>query len=149
VRPLDAKRWMPWTAAGVAVALAFGTGGCGGGEEFANDERAPATITLSASITASNVTVSPSRLGAGPIELIASNLTATSQQLTLRSERLKGGADPLEQRTGPINPGDTASLTADLTPGTYRVTTRSGTIAAATLRVGPPRPSAKDTLLQP
>jgi hypothetical protein len=140
---------MPWTAAGVAVALAFATGGCGSEDDFANDARAPASITLSASITASNVTVSPSRLGAGPIELIASNLTATSQQLTLRSERLSGGADPVEQRTGPINPGDTASLTADLTQGTYRVTTRSGAIAAATLRVGPSRPSAKDALLQP
>ncbi len=104
---------------------------------------------MSASITASNVTVSPSRLGAGTIELIASNLTATSQQLTLRSERLRNGAEPLEQRTGPINPGDTASLTADLAQGTYRVTARSGAIAAATIRVGPSRPSAKDTLLQP
>jgi hypothetical protein len=149
VRPLDAKRRTPWTAAGVAVALAFGTGGCGSGDDFANDERAPAAITLSASITASNVTVSPSRLGAGTIELIASNLTTTSQQLTLRSENLLGGADPLEQRTGPINPGDTASLTADLAQGTYRVTARSGTITAATLRVGPSRRSAKDTLLQP
>jgi hypothetical protein len=140
---------MPWTAAGVAVALALGTAGCGNDDDFANDERAPAAVTLSASITASNVTVSPSRLGAGTIELIASNLTATSQQLTLRSQTLKGGADPLEQRTGPINPGDTASLTANLVQGTYRVTARSGTITAATIRVGPSRPSAKDTLLQP
>jgi hypothetical protein len=140
---------MPWTAAGVAVALAFGTGGCGGDDDFANDERAPAAITLSASITSSNITISPSRLGAGTIELIASNLTATSQQLTLRSGKLKGGADPLEQRTGPINPGDTASLTADLVQGTYHVTTRSEAITAATIHVGPSRPSAKDTLLQP
>jgi hypothetical protein len=140
---------MPWTAAGVAVALAFGIGGCGGDDDFANDERAPAAITLSASITSSNVTISPSRLGAGTIELIASNLTATSQQLTLRSAKLKGGADPLEQRTGPINPGDTASLTADLVQGTYHVTTRSRAISAATIHVGPSRPSAKDTLLQP
>jgi hypothetical protein len=146
---MDAMRRMPWTAAGVAVALAIGTGGCGSDDEFANDERAPAAITLSASITASNVTVSPSRLGAGSIELVASNLTATSQQLTLRSERLRNGAHPLEQRTGPINPGDTASLTADLAQGTYRVTARSGGITAATIHVGPSRPSAKDTLLQP
>jgi hypothetical protein len=140
---------MPWTVAGVAVALAFGIVGCGGDDEFANDERAPATITLSASITAANVTISPSRLGAGTIELIASNLTSTSQQVTLRSETLAGGADPLEQRTGPINPGDTASLTADLAQGTYRLTTRSRAIAAATIRVGPRRASAKDQLLQP
>ena len=142
-------RRMPWTAAGVAVALALGIGGCGGDDEFANEERAPATITLSASITSANVTIAPSHLGAGTIELIASNLTATSQQVTLRSETLADGADPLEQRTGPINPGDTASLTADLAQGTYRVTTRSQAIAPATIRVGPRRASAKDQLLQP
>jgi hypothetical protein len=129
----------------VALALA----GCGADDEFANDERAPAPITLSAAITRSNVTVSPSRVGAGSIELIASNLTSKSQRLTLSSRTLSDGGEPLEQRTGPINPGDTASLTADLGQGTYRVTTRSAAIAAATIRVGPARASAKDELLQP
>jgi hypothetical protein len=139
---------MPWAAVGAAVALASGAAGCGD-DDFANEERAPAPLRLSAAITPSNVTVSPSRLGAGTIELIASNLTATSQQVTLSSEKLRGGADPLEQRTGPINPGDTASLTADLAQGTYRLTTRSPAISAATIRVGPRRASAKDQLLQP
>ena len=146
---LDAMRRMPRTVAGVAVALAVGLGGCGGDGEFANDERAPAPITLSAAITPTNVTVSPSRLGSGTIELIASNLTRTSQQLTLTSRSLQGGAAPLQQRTGPINPGDTASLTADVTQGTYRVTTRSDAIAPATIRVGPARTGAQDQLLQP
>jgi len=140
-------RRTPWTVAGV-VALAIGMGGCGG-DDFANDDRSPTPITLSASITPRNVTVSPSRLGSGTIELIASNLTATSQQLTLSSQALQGGGEPLEQRTGPINPGDTASLTADLTQGTYRVTARSGAIAPATIRVGPARQGAQDQLLQP
>lgn len=140
---------MPWTVAGVAVMVGFGLAGCGGDDDFGNEERAPAPITLAASITPRNVTVSPSRLGAGTIELIASNLTSRSQQVTLSSQSLANGAAPLRQRTGPINPGDTASLTADLRQGTYRVTTGSGAIAPATIRVGPPRPSAKDTLLQP
>jgi len=139
---------MPWATAGAAVALGLGLGGCGD-DDFANEERAPAPLRLSAAITPANVTVSPSRLGAGTIELIASNLTSKSQQVTLRSQTLSGGADPLEQRTGPINPGDTASLTADLTQGTYRLTTRSPAITAATIRVGPRRASAKDQLLQP
>ena len=141
-------RRTPWTVAGVAVALVFGLGGCGE-DEFENERRAPAPITLSASITPSNVTVSPARLGAGTIELIASNLTSTSQQLTLTSQSLTDGAEPVQQRTGPINPGDTASLTADLVEGTYRVTTRSAAITPATIRVGPPRRSAQDQLLQP
>jgi hypothetical protein len=149
VRQVDAQRRMPWAAVAVFAALGLGAAGCGSDDEFANSPRPAAAITVSAAISPERVTVSPARIGAGTIELIASNLTATSQQLTLRSQTLKGGADPLEQRTGPINPGDTASLTADLVQGTYRVTTRSGAITAATIHVGPPRPSAKDTLLQP
>ncbi|CAA9529267.1 MAG: hypothetical protein AVDCRST_MAG67-3984 [uncultured Solirubrobacteraceae bacterium] len=149
MRPPYALRRTPWTAAGVAVAVACGGGGCGADDEFANEERSPAPLTLSASITRTDVTVSPSRLGAGTIELIASNLTSTSQRLTLRSRALSGGVAPLEQRTGPINPGDTASLTADLAQGTYRVTTGSRAIAPATIRVGPRRRSAQDQLLQP
>lgn len=143
-------RRMPRATGGVALVVALGLGGCGGDEDFANEERVPAPIVLSAAITPSNVTVSPSRLGAGTIELIASNLTSRSQRLTVSSEALgSAGATPLRQRTGPINPGDTASLTADLRQGTYRVTTGAAAISPATIRVGPPRPSAKDTLLQP
>ena len=135
-------------AAGTGAALALALGACGG-DDFANEPGAPAPITLSAVITPTAVTVSPSRIGAGPIELIASNLTARSQRLTLRSAARAGGAAELHQRTGPINPGDTTSRTADLAPGTYRLTTPSDAIAGTTLRVGPPRADAKDGLLQP
>ena len=93
--------------------------------------------------------MSPSRIGAGTIELLASNLTSRSQQLTLRSAQRPLGAPPIEQRTGPINPGDTASLTADLVRGTYRVTTRSDAREPATIRVGTARPGTTDSLLQP
>jgi hypothetical protein len=93
--------------------------------------------------------VSPSSIGAGTVELIASNLTPESQQITLRSETLSAGTAPLEQRTGPINPGDTASLTADLVKGTYRVTSRPGRQPPATIRVGPTRSGASAGLLQP
>lgn len=139
---------MPWASLVVAIVLALGAGGCGD-DGFANGERAPKPITLGVSVTPSKVTVSPSSIGAGPVELIVSNLTPTSQQVTLRSESLAGGGALLEQRTGPINPRDTASLTADLVPGNYRLTVRPGTIAPARIRVGRSRPSAQDDVLQP
>ena len=142
-------RRTPWSAAGILVALVLPSAGCGGDDEFANRERAPMPISLGVAITPRDITVSPSRIGAGPVELIASNLTSISQQITLRSETLSAGTSPLEQRTGPINPGDTASLTADLVQGTYRVTTRKSRRPAATIRVGPTRSGSSDQLLQP
>jgi hypothetical protein len=138
-----------WNAAALALVLALTASGCGGDDEFANRERAPSTITLSVALTPRDITVSPSRIGAGPVELIASNLTSTSQQITLRSETLSAGTAPLQQRTGPINPGDTASLTADLVQGIYRVAAGSARTPGATILVGPERSDASDQLLQP
>jgi hypothetical protein len=136
---------MPRAAVAVAVALGLGLAGCGGGDDFANSPRPPAPITLSAAISQARVTVSPARFGAGPVELIASNQTTTSQRLTLRSSPGQG----LEQTTGPINPGDTASLKADLSAGSYLVTARSAAIDPARIVVGPRRSSDTDGLLQP
>ena len=135
------------TAAAVAVAAAAAVAACGD-DDFANEPRAPARVTLSTAVTPSAVTVAPSRVGAGPIELLAANLTSRSQRLTLRRQVPGGGTQPLTG-TGPIDPGATASLTADLPPGTYRVTAGARAIAPATIRVGPRRPSAQDRLLQP
>jgi hypothetical protein len=101
---------------------------------------------VSAAISAARVTVSPARFGAGSIELIASNQTTTSQRVTLRSQ---GGSDPLEQSTGPINPGDTASLTADLSQGRYVLSARSSAIDPAQIVVGAARANGADGLLQP
>jgi hypothetical protein len=148
VRTLAALRWRSPIAAAAALTLALAGAGCGGGD-FPNRERAPVRLTLGVSITPRDITVSPSRIGAGPVELIASNLTSTSQQITLRSEALSAGTSPLQQRTGPINPGDTASLTADLVQGTYRITTRESRTPSATIRVGPLRSGGSDRLLQP
>jgi hypothetical protein len=139
---------MPLAAIAVVVASSL-VAGCGGGNKFANKPRPPASITVSAAILPVRVTVSPARFGAGTIELIASNQTPRSQRVTLRSSGRTGGGEQLVQSTGPINPGDTASLKADLSAGSYLVTTRSAAIAPARIVVGSPRKSGSDTLLQP
>jgi hypothetical protein len=150
VRQVDAQRRMPPAALAAAVALGLGIAGCGGGDDdFANDPRPAASITLSAAISPGRVTVSPARFGAGPVELIASNQTSISQRLTLRSSRVGRPGQALRQTTGPINPGDTASLKADLAAGDYLVTARSATIDPARIIVGPRRPGSRDELLQP
>jgi hypothetical protein len=122
--------------------------GCGG-EDFANDERPASTITVAAVVTVKDVTVSPARFGAGTIELLASNQTATSQRVELRSVRLEGGGARLAQSTGPINPGGAASLKADLAEGTYVVSASSSAIEPATIVVGSARAGGSDRLLQP
>ena len=66
------------------LALAACAGGCGG-DDFANDARATPATSVGAVVTVKGVTVSPARLRAGTIELLASNQTRTSQRVQLRS----------------------------------------------------------------
>ena len=100
-------------------------------------------------ITPQRVTVSPSRFAAGTIELLASNQTATSQRLRAAQRRLASGGRLLAQRTGPINPGGTASLKADLAEGTYVVSARGSAIEPAAIAVLAPRAGSGDRLLEP
>ncbi len=144
LRAAGAKR----RRAAVALALMGALGGCGG-DDFANDERPPPSITVSAVVTVRSVTVAPARFGAGTIELLASNQTARSQRVQLRSVRLTRGGTRLAQSTGPVNPGGAATLKADLDPGIYVVSVRSSAIEPATIVVGSPRPGGSDRLLQP
>jgi hypothetical protein len=149
VRPVHAPRMTSWASIVVVLVLAFGAAGCGDDGDFANEARPPEELTVSTVITPKRVTVSPSRLGAGPVELLVSNQTTTSRRLTLQSETLGAGGRELKQSTGPINPGDTSSLKADLDPGTYTVTAGDDAIGLARIEVGAPRPSGQDRLLQP
>jgi hypothetical protein len=129
-----------------AVALASG---CGEEDDYRNEPRPPTPILVSASIGEDRVSVSPRRFGAGPITLIVTNQTQTAQELVLETDEIGGSAPGIEQETGPISPGDTASLKADLREGTYRVAVNGRGIAEAALDVGEPRESAQNQLLQP
>ncbi len=128
--------------------LALLAPGCGN-DDFANAPRPPAAIVVSAAILQRGVSVSPDRFGAGTITLKVTNQTASSQRLVLRSRGLASGGRAVDQSTGPINPSDTATLTADLDQGAYLVTASRGAIPPATIRVGARRRSAQNRLLQP
>jgi hypothetical protein len=136
----------------VAVATAALTvvPGCGGSEDpYRNDPRPAAPIVVSASIGDDRVSVSPRSFGAGPITLIVTNQTGKARELTLETDEIGGSGPGIEQNSGPINPGDTASLKADLRRGTYSVAVNDRAIEAARLRVGKQRKSAQNDLLQP
>src|SRR5947199_152509 len=62
--------------------------GCGGGD-FKNKLRPPVPIQLTAVITDKNITVSPSKFGAGPVTLVISNQTQQSHNVTLEPAPLR------------------------------------------------------------
>jgi hypothetical protein len=122
---------------------------CGDEDDYANEPRPPAPIVVSAAVTDARVSVSPREFGAGPVNLVVTNQTERAQEITLETDEIGGTEPGIQQRTGPINPGDTASLKADLKQGTYRVAVDTEGIRPAALAVGDERPSAQNELLQP
>jgi hypothetical protein len=140
------KRHRFATVALGAVALAAG---CGEEDDYKNEPRPPSPIVISASISDDRVSVSPRTFGAGPITLIVTNQTESAQELRLETDEIAGTQAGVERETGPISPGDTASIKADLRKGTYKVGVDGRGIAEAALDVGDPRESAQDELLQP
>jgi hypothetical protein len=149
VRAVHATRMTSRAAMMAIFASLLAFSGCGDDDGFGNKPPPPAEITVSVTIAPRGVTASPSRVGAGPIELLVSNQTGTSQRLTLQSETSDNGGRKLRQSTGPINPGDTASLKAHVDRGTYTVSAGDGAIGPGRIHVGPARRHATDRLLQP
>jgi len=134
------------TAALTAALCAALVAGCGS-DDFERRPRPPDAIELTGVIQPEKVTVSPNRFGGGPVRLTISNQTDEAHTVTLEGESIN-------ERVGPINPLDTATIQASVPPGDYEV--RAGSpqavvreIAPATLEVGPRRPDSNDQLLQP
>ncbi len=132
----------------VTGSLALLAAGCGTTERHTNELRPPAPILMSATITPARVTVSPARVGAGPIQVIITNLTGSSQTVTFESSNLGGGA-PIRQQTAPINPRDTANLKANVKPGAYRVKVAGEEVTPAIVLIGPKRISSQNDLMLP
>jgi hypothetical protein len=135
-------------ARGLAALLGAGAvlAGCGD-EDFANEPRPPVTVNLSGVINDDGVTVSPSKLGAGPVLITIANLTKSEHTVVLEGASLRA-------TTKPVSPGDTGTIQRTLRPGTYEV--RAGSekavareLPAATLRIGRERPNSNDRLLLP
>ena len=130
---------------GVAISAAL-VAGCGD-EDFKNDPRPPVPVGLSGVIQSDRVTVSPARVGAGPIVITISNQTQRVRTITLEGETLV-------TREGPIQPGDTATIQRTLAPGSYEVRAGSPTavrreIEPAMLDIGAERPASNNDLMLP
>jgi hypothetical protein len=117
--------------------------GCGNNDERTSNLRPPTPINVSVKIGDDRVSASPTKFGAGPIVLIASNQSSASHSLTIEGPQLK-------QSVGPINPQDTATLKVTVGPGEHTLSTEDAQgVEQASLNVGPKRPSAQNKLQQP
>ncbi len=137
--------WRP--TLGLLAALALLALAACGDDDFKDEPRPPVPEVLTGVINARRVIVSPNRVGAGPIQLTISNQSGEARTLTLR------GAS-VEERVGPVNPQDTATIQKTLEPGRYEL--RAGSdesvgrpIEPAVLRIGPRRPASNERLLLP
>jgi hypothetical protein len=137
----------PVCGAALLATAAMTATGCGGGSDFKDKPRPPAPVQLTGVITDKGVTISPNRVGAGPVILLISNESKQAHTITL-----DGGKTT--DTVGPINPLDTAKLQQNLIQGSYSVKAGSSKavpheIKAGTLNVGPPRHDSSDQVLLP
>ena len=129
------------------VAGASGVAAGCGGDDFENKPRPPSAVTLTGVIQDRGVTVSPKEEGAGPVVITISNQTDDAHTVTLEGTSI-------EERVGPIQPQDTATIQKTLPTGKYEV--RAGSeqavdkeIPPAELDIGPDRDPSNDQLLLP
>jgi hypothetical protein len=131
--------------AGLAVAAVL-IAGCGE-DDFKNEARAPVRLALTGVIQDDKVTVSPAKIGAGPVEITISNQTDSTRTITLENESII-------EKAGPVQPGATATIQRTLEPGSYEV--RAGSkkavrkeIQPAVLTIGKERANSNNELLLP
>jgi hypothetical protein len=133
-------------AAGLAVLAAVTVAGCGE-DDFENQARAPVRVALTGVIQDDEVTVSPSKVGAGPVEITISNQTDRKRIVTLEGESIR-------ENGGSVQPGATVTLQKTLEPGSYEVKAGSERavrreIRPAILEIGRERENSNNELLLP
>ena len=130
--------------------------GCGAaGGTAPTQSRPPSPINLTVYVNDSRISVSPSRVGAGPVVFIVTNQASKAEQLAVSRP---GMSSPIAS-TAPINPQGTTQTSVNFRPGDYTIATqRHGTdaelsrqpsIRSASIHIGRERANGSDNLLQP
>jgi hypothetical protein len=137
------------------TALALSACGSTGGKS--PTQARPATpINLSVYVNDSKVSVSPSAVGAGPVNFIVTNQANQSESLAIS----KSGDNHPIASTAPINPEGTTQVSVNFKPGDYTIATaprgttdaslaQPSSIRAASIHIGRERPSSSNDVLQP
>jgi hypothetical protein len=120
--------------------------GCGT-KDFVNSPRPPSPIELTGVIQDDKVTVSPAKVGAGPVQITVANETKAAHTLTLEGESIR-------EQVGPVNPADTGVIQKTLQSGSYKLKAGSARatareIKSATLTIGKERGNSSNEVLQP
>ena len=134
-------------AALLAVLFAASALAACGDTDFKNDPRPPLPLNVTGVIQDSGITVSPAKIGAGPVVLTLSNQTDGPHELILQ-----GGS--VNARIGPVPATAAGTIRRTLAPGDYEVSAGSEEavpeeIKPAKLTVGPERPSSSTDLQLP
>ncbi|MDX6582503.1 MAG: hypothetical protein QOI10_1687 [Solirubrobacterales bacterium] len=123
----------------VALCAALVLAACGQ-DDFPNNPRPAAPISVSARIGNDGVSVGPSSVGAGQASFTISNQTADAARIVLEG--------PTDESSDEIVPNGTGSLDVNLQEGDYSVSTGEGG-RTTKLVVGPERESSQNQLLLP
>ena len=126
--------------AAIAVALSALVLAACGEDDFENNPRPPAPISLSARIGDSGISLGPEEVGAGLATITISNQTADPATLILEG--------PTDESSDEVVAGGTGSMKIELQEGEYDVSNGEGS-GLAKLTVGPERESSQNELLLP
>ena len=137
------------TIAAFALASLLALPACGDDEDHVNKDRPAASISVTAAIIDGRINVSPDSFGAGPIRLIVTNQTDAAQVITFETDEVGGDKPGITQKSEPILPSGTTTLEVDVHEGDYAISADDGGVRPASVKVGAPRRSAQDELLQP
>ena len=127
--------------AAVAVALSALVLVACGEDDFENNPRPPAPISLSARIGDSGISLGPQEVGAGLATITISNQTADPATLVFEG--------PTDEASDEVVAGGTGSMKIELKEGDYQVSNGATGTGVTDLTVGPERESSQNELLLP
>ena len=135
------------------IALIVSACGSAGGQS-PSASRPPNPVNLTVYVNDSHVSVSPARVGAGPITFIVTNQARQAESLAIS----RGGSTLAS--TAPINPQGTTQVSVNFAPGKYTIATgdqgpnqaqrsKQSSIRPASIHIGRERESSTNSDLQP
>ncbi len=142
---------------GILGTTALMMSACGStGGHAASQLRPPTPVNLTVYVSDSNISVSPSSVGAGPVVFIVTNQASHSESLAIS----KSGQNHPIASTAPINPQGTTQVSVNFRPGEYTVATAAhgstdaslsapSTIRSASIHIGAQRPHTGSALQEP